>query len=125
MRFFLLGGAFVRASVRALRFRFPSGAQLLSTSDTTRHDKRTREDRVPVPAPVLRNAEEEVGADDGGARDDDEEHDKGQEREAVDVVELVVVPEGAEDKVHLHEDGEEGREPREQTQRQRVERARA
>jgi hypothetical protein len=59
--------------------------------------RRARKERSPLPSVVL-GVEQEVGADDGHADGDNDEDQKDQQHEAVDVVDLVG-PEGREDEV--------------------------
>mmetsp|Transcript_4020 Transcript_4020/g.12845 ORF Transcript_4020/g.12845 Transcript_4020/m.12845 type:complete len:604 (+) Transcript_4020:257-2068(+) len=69
-----------------------------------------REEGSPPPAVVL-DGELEVGEGDGDEGGDDDEHEKGDEQDAVERVELVA-PDGREDVVQLDVDGREGEEAR-------------
>mmetsp|Transcript_24682 Transcript_24682/g.83246 ORF Transcript_24682/g.83246 Transcript_24682/m.83246 type:complete len:205 (-) Transcript_24682:821-1435(-) len=70
----------------------------------------TREEGSPPPAVVL-DGELEVSEGDGDEGGDDDEHEKGDEQDAVERVELVA-PYGREDVVQLDVDGREGEEAR-------------
>jgi len=67
----------------------------------------TAEEGVPLPVVIL-GIEAEIGGNDGGHADDNDEDGVHAQHESIDVVELVV-PEGGEDVVELDEDGSKGK----------------
>lgn len=58
---------------------------------------------------MIFRVKEEVGADNGHTRADDQEDEKDQQHKAIHIVDLVG-PEGSEDKVNFNKDGCKGQE---------------